>query len=970
MIELRVLGNLDVSASGGSLRGQPLQPKRAALLAYLALARPRGFHRRDSVLAVFWPEQGDTGARDALNSSIHHLRARLGRDLIRSRGADEIALSPECLWCDALAFELAIMAGNREQALTLYRGDLLEGFHIGDAPAFEEWLDRERTRLRTLAAESAAHLSDESGRACDRANAVFWARRGVALAPDDERARRRLIAALDAGGDRAGALRSYEEFARWLKAEFDVEPAAETTALVESVRRRSTARGDTGGVQDLADTGRCDSQRAPAGPRRAPTRSKVVLAAGLATVAAAVLGVNTYARTGARRPVTVAADASTLAVLPFRVTSADSSFNYLREGIVDLLCAQLTGAGLPRAVDSRTTLHAWRSAARPDGRELTTAESIALASRLGASQLLLGEVVVTGGRKTISGRLLDVGSGKVVAEHSESGTADELILAHRMTGRLVARAIGEGAARLPMLSDSIAAVKAYLAGVRAFRVRDDAAADNHLRRALDIDSTFAVAALWRMLFDSGDIHERSQRAWRLRHLLGVRDRALLDAHFGIGPNYPATSTMRELLEASERAARLNPDRAEAWYDYGGYMLVHGPQAYDHSAVRAAKALDVAIALDSVFGPALHWRLEAALVQGNADEIRRYAALNAAVNTGEKAIVYSWLAARATNDAPALRRLASRMEEISEFLLVGWAIASVRHGLPMDDAQRALERRDARRKLTGRPRSMYLGTAFMMDVVRGRRRDALARVDSLPMFPPRSLAITAALADSLFAPAADAVAPSMDALADSGRSADAVCYSELWRVARNDTTNTRRAIATIRELVKDLPPAGYPRVGRFHVCPLLLAATLERRRSRIGPHPAVDSLERLLRSGPGLETPGNLATLAVARWRAEDGDYPVALDVIRRRPFIHHFYYTIVLPAHLREEGRLAALVGDTAGAIHAFEQYLDLRDRPDPGPLSAEVSSVRAQLAGLRPPHRRTAGVRRGRDHLRRESVH
>jgi len=32
------------------------QPKRVALLAYLAAATPRRLHRRDSLLALFWPE--------------------------------------------------------------------------------------------------------------------------------------------------------------------------------------------------------------------------------------------------------------------------------------------------------------------------------------------------------------------------------------------------------------------------------------------------------------------------------------------------------------------------------------------------------------------------------------------------------------------------------------------------------------------------------------------------------------------------------------------------------------------------------------------------------------------------------------------------------------------------------------------------------------------------------------------------
>lgn len=55
----------------------------------------------------------------------------------------------------------------------------------------------------------------------------------------------------------------------------------------------------------------------------------------------------------------------------------------------------------------------------------------------------------------------------------------------------------------------------------------------------------------------------------------------------------------------------------------------------------------------------------------------------------------------------------------------------------------------------------------------------------------------------------------------------------------------------------------------------------------------------------------------------------------------------MLPVHLREEGRFAAILGDTAGAVRAFTQYLVLRDQPDPGLTEAEVREVRAQLAKL-----------------------
>ena len=51
------------------------QSKRVALLAYLALATPHGFHHRDTLLAVFRPASNDNAARQALRQAVHVLRS-------------------------------------------------------------------------------------------------------------------------------------------------------------------------------------------------------------------------------------------------------------------------------------------------------------------------------------------------------------------------------------------------------------------------------------------------------------------------------------------------------------------------------------------------------------------------------------------------------------------------------------------------------------------------------------------------------------------------------------------------------------------------------------------------------------------------------------------------------------------------------------------------------------------------------
>src|SRR6266705_1204831 len=89
MVEFRLLGTLSLTTADGREAGSLLsQPRRLALLAYLAAATPRGPHRRDTLLALFWPELDQEHARAALRRHAGEPRRRRDRagfrtDLVR-----------------------------------------------------------------------------------------------------------------------------------------------------------------------------------------------------------------------------------------------------------------------------------------------------------------------------------------------------------------------------------------------------------------------------------------------------------------------------------------------------------------------------------------------------------------------------------------------------------------------------------------------------------------------------------------------------------------------------------------------------------------------------------------------------------------------------------------------------------------------------------------------------------------------
>src|SRR5213080_356356 len=80
MIHFRMLGGLSLTAADGrEVRSLLAQPRRLALLAYLAAGTPRDFRRRDSLVALFWPELDQKHARAALREALHVLRGAVRR---------------------------------------------------------------------------------------------------------------------------------------------------------------------------------------------------------------------------------------------------------------------------------------------------------------------------------------------------------------------------------------------------------------------------------------------------------------------------------------------------------------------------------------------------------------------------------------------------------------------------------------------------------------------------------------------------------------------------------------------------------------------------------------------------------------------------------------------------------------------------------------------------------------------------
>jgi tetratricopeptide (TPR) repeat protein len=683
---------------------------------------------------------------------------------------------------------------------------------------------------------------------------------------------------------------------------------------------------------------------------RAPWRRRRVAALAAAVITLLLAGAYVASRASSRAPRAAGgaapADPRAVVVLPFRVRG-DASIGFLREGMVDLLSAKLTGEGGLRAVDPRSAYRAWRSIAGGAGDDLTRDRAVTLARELGAGNVLLGDVVGTPSSMVVNATIVNA-RGAVVGQATVDGTHTELSsLVDRLAAQLLSVGAGEEPQRLAMLmSTSLTALRAYLEGQAAYRRGEYGEAVEKYARALDYDSTFALAGLGLELADgwvgTGADQRGRELAWRWRARLGERDRALLIAR--LGPAFPRPPTVREQLDATNRALRLTPDRLELVYWLGDIYFHFGRVfgAGDWAQV-AEGAFRRAVQLDSSYAaPALHLFMLYAR-ERRTGELRALAdRMLAAEPEGATADYVRWRTALAVGERDAT--IESALDSLATETL-GWiGLTAMDDGVAFEVGRRALRVRLARPGTREERLERQLG-AHAAALNAGRPEEARALSEALdelaqdPGFTARLRVMSALYGEG--DRAAGAQAASVLARG-GGRSPLDRCVLEQWRLSAASSSAGGPARAR--------PPAAADEPGaRQMVCDAVVAAMRARGQGGRRARQAIAHLDSVVRIGPVQFYMGDGAAdhapIALARLLLASGDSAGALAALRRRPYF--IGWPPFLATTLREEGRLATALGDAQGAVRAYEHYLALRANPEPA-LAGATDSVRAELARLR----------------------
>jgi adenylate cyclase len=530
-IRFLALGPAGLKGPGDAEAAAFLQrPKLVGLFAYLAAATPSGLQRRDTLLGLFWAAMDQERARAALRQSLYNLRQFLGDGVVVTRGDEEVGIVPERVWRDVAAFEEALKRGAREEALDMYRGDLLEGFLLAGAPEFERWLEQRREELRRGARRAAWELAQEAHAGGNVAAAAHWARQALRLAHYDENLLRQAIALLDQMGDRAGAVREYEAFAKRLRKDLDLEPAPETRALVDDVRSRE------------------HSGRAP----------------GSGVAAHAV-----------REP-----PATSVAVLPFVNMSSDPENDYFSDGIAEEITNALSKVKALQ-VASRTSAFAFK------GRGVDVRR---IGEDLKVATVLEGSVRKAGRRLRITAQLIKAANGyHLWSERFDRETEDVFAIQDEIAQNVVEvlEVILSDEEKRRIVRPPTAHVEAYEYYLRGrhdlhrFQKHSVRHAREMFERAIEIDPEYALAqagaadcsSFLYMYFD-GSTANLAQADRASRRALELQP-DLAEAHAARGLAVALDKRYEEAELEFDKAIALNPVSFEPHYFYARTCFQQG-----------------------------------------------------------------------------------------------------------------------------------------------------------------------------------------------------------------------------------------------------------------------------------------------------------------------------------------------------------------------------------------------------------
>ena len=891
--------------NGQPIGGAATQRRTIGLLGLLTLAGEAGL-TRDKLAGLLWPESAPKRARHSLTQALYAARKSAAcEDLFHV--SEDIRLNFARLSSDYGEFEARLRAGDDEGAVAYYHGPLLDGFYM-QSQEFEGWLSRERARIEDLAVGALVRIVDRMEANEDWTGAIEYARRLTSVRPTDGSAALRLMRLLAASGDRAAAIAHALAYASYMRDQMEVEPDAAVTAFAAQLKAAPALvavalprpiPADAALLVEAA-AGSPTPLTAPTkhARLRSPRRQSIALALGGVAVFALVLFATLLNNRDAPE---LAPLQQPLVVAPFRVLSASNELRYLGEGMIELLSTRLADDPPGRSMDASPVIRAWRSAGITGATGAPLDTVVSVARKLGAERVIMGSVVGGADRAILNASIIDVASGSVTTQASVEGSTDTLsALVDQLARRLLLQ-VADETPPAGRTSPALPALRAYLSGIGSYAQGDYLLARTAFERALQLDSTFALAAL-RLSMTAGRLAEyETQRAalhqaWRYQVDLGSGDRAFLNAQ--LGPRYPRLSPAHELVTAWTNATRATPSRPEAWYGLANVLAHRSEYPDDNSDDEGAvAALDRTLELDPEHARA-HILLARIRPSHIAGDTGTHATTSAPVRFAD------WLT-MAQRDSLGTRYAFDVTDDVGPSTLRAIALASQYSMLRLDDGERVLD------VLQGRAADLteamgLLVAQHSLALNRGQAQAALDITRRMQRLSPATRAhLRLRVLDALYGggdSAAAVTAAHQLAAAHRDRlpnsSADA-CVLAQWQLRQGDTSSAR---ALLDDLGKTDDFAPVIAGTAPQVCAELLAAALAVHAGAPDAHARMLALDSLMFTTVAAGDAAAYAHLAIAELYQHLHEPALALAALRKRPFAES-----VWPRYLASSVRMEQL---------------------------------------------------------------
>ncbi|KMW56911.1 hypothetical protein AIOL_001868 [Candidatus Rhodobacter oscarellae] len=245
MISINLFGKLSVKNAQGDaidIAGN----KSLCLIAYLALNMEMP-PTRDRLMALFWGDRFTDQARQSLRQAIAKLKKTLsesGEDVLIT-SQDRIGFDPKAVKVDADQFETFAQGGTPEatrKAIALMSGPLLDGLY-GQQAEFDDWLASERQRISTISLSVLERAAEQQLKLGDTRGATELARRLVNIDPLRDAGQVVLIRILAQQGERAAAIKQFNAYNATLQKELGVSAGPGLLQVVNEIK------GETGGAK-------------------------------------------------------------------------------------------------------------------------------------------------------------------------------------------------------------------------------------------------------------------------------------------------------------------------------------------------------------------------------------------------------------------------------------------------------------------------------------------------------------------------------------------------------------------------------------------------------------------------------------------------------------------------------------------------------------------------------------------------